>query len=285
MRSPPLSTPRSTGAAEPVSTIDAIVAAIRAHPRFDPACFDPAALAAALGDDMVRKMLDMIATEREAARFGRFGRLFPDDGALARHHYPRHLDFFRAGARYRERCFLAANRVGKTVGAAYETSCHLTGLYPGWWEGRRFAAPIRAWVAGATNETTRDIIQAELLGQIAYEGSRRTLDGSGIVPHAMLGEPSWKSGTQNLVDAIPVRHASGGWSQLALKSYEQGRKAFEGTSRELIWLDEEAGVDVYGECLIRTATTKGLLILTFTPLKGLSETVLQFLPTMRPGEM
>ena len=35
-------------------------------------------------------------------------------------------------------------------------------------------------------------------------------------------------------------------------------------------------MDVYGECLIRLMTTQGVLLLTFTPLEGISETVLQF---------
>jgi hypothetical protein len=53
-----------------------------------------------------------------------------DDGSVihARHKYAKHLEFFEAGAKYRERCFMAANRVGKTLGAGgYETAAHLTG--------------------------------------------------------------------------------------------------------------------------------------------------------------
>jgi phage terminase large subunit-like protein len=37
-------------------------------------------------------------------------------------------------------------------------------------------------------------------------------------------------------------------------------------------------MDVYNEQAIRTATTKGIIMLTFTPLCGLSEVVQQFLP-------
>jgi phage terminase large subunit-like protein len=267
-----------------MATIDDIVAALRAQPGFDPARFDPAVMVEHLSDEAVGAMLAGIIADEERARFNRFRDLFPDEGPLRRELYQRHMEFFEVGRTFRERCFLAANRVGKTVGAGYETTCHLTGLYPPWWPGRRFRKPIRAWVAGATNETTRDIIQTELLGDVGYADGRKTVDGSGIIPRETIGDPIWKSGVQNLVDTIPIWHVSGGWSQLGLKSYEQGRKAFEGTAKELIWLDEEVDISVYGECLIRTATTKGILILTFTPLKGLSETVLQFLPAeMRPG--
>jgi phage terminase large subunit-like protein len=80
----------------------------------------------------------------------------------------------------------------------------------------------------------------------------------------------------DLTDTVKVRHVTGGWSTLGLKSYEQGRGSFEGTSQHLIWFDEEVPVDVYGEGLIRTMTTQGMLIVTFTPLEGMSEMVLQF---------
>ncbi len=82
----------------------------------------------------------------------------------------------------------------------------------------------------------------------------------------------------DLVDTVPVRHASGGWSTLGMKSYQQGHGSFEGTEQHVIWLDEEPPMDVYGECLIRTATTNGIIMLTFTPLSGMSAVVLQFMP-------
>ncbi len=41
----------------------------------------------------------------------------------------------------------------------------------------------------------------------------------------------------------------------------------------------EPPLDVYGECVIRTATTNGIVMLTFTPLEGMSEVVMSFLPT------
>jgi phage terminase large subunit-like protein len=50
----------------------------------------------------------------------------------------------------------------------------------------------------------------------------------------------------------------------------------------VIWLDEEPPSDVYDECLLRLMTTEGMMIGTFTPLSGLSEVVLRFLPDMAP---
>lgn len=243
------------------------------------------ALIGALDIDAVDALLDPILAEEEYQRFNRFALLFPDTGPLRRALYPKHMEFFAAGARWRERCFMAANRVGKTVAGGYEVTAHLTGLYPEWWPGRRFRRAVRAWAAGDTNETTRDIIQLELLGNvISGEGGRKTFDGSGLIPRACIGQPKWKAGVQDLADTVPILHACGRWSSLAFKSFDQGRRSFQGTAKEVIWLDEECPVDVYSECLIRTTTTRGLILSTFTPLSGLTDHVLQFLPKeMRPG--
>src|SRR5215472_8762155 len=67
--------------------------------------------------------------------------------------YKKQKEFHDAGKTARERLFMAANRVGKTMCGAAEMAMHLTGLYPEWWDGRRFDKPIRAWAAGVTGET------------------------------------------------------------------------------------------------------------------------------------
>src|ERR1700694_3079886 len=80
--------------------------------------------------------------------------LYPEEGALRRDLYPRHMAFFGLGARYDTRAFIAANRVGKTLGCGgYELVLHLTGEYPTWWSGRRFNHPTDWWVAGESKET------------------------------------------------------------------------------------------------------------------------------------
>lgn len=166
-----------------------------------------------------------------------------------------------------------------TEGAGgYETTLHLTGLYPDWWEGCHFDGPVRFWAAGKTNETTRDIVQAKLFGDVTREGSRKSVSGTGLVPGDRIGEITWKQGVQDLIDTVQVKHASGRWSMLGIKSYQQGRGAFEGTEQHGIWLDEEPPFDIYGECLIRTATTDGIVYITFTPLDGMTETAMAFVP-------
>lgn len=261
-----------------VALSDLIVAAAVAR-GVDLTAINPAVFVDALDDEMVEMMFAMSEAEQEAIRFGRFAALFPDEGPLRRELYTKHLEFFRAGATHDERLFMAGNRVGKTIAGGYEASCHLTGLYPHWWEGKRFHRPTRGWVAGDTNETTRDILQLELLGEVGYRENRKIMDGSGLIPRECIGPLTWKSGVSNLVDTIRIKHSSGGWSQLGLKSYEQGRKVFQGTAKHFIWLDEEVPIEVYGECQMRLMTTRGLLMTTFTPLKGLTDMVESFLPS------
>lgn len=229
---------------------------------------------------MIQIIRHLRAKEQAIKRRMIYG-LFPDAGQLRRELYPKHIEFFAAGAEYRERCFMAANRVGKTIAGAYEAALHLTGLYNDiapWWDGRRFPSAVRGWAAGKTNETTRDIVQAKLFGEVAWRGGRKTVTGTGLIPGDAIGDITWKQGVSDLIDTAKIKHVSGEWSLLGLKSYQQGRGSFEGTEQHFIWLDEEPPMDIYGECLIRTATTQGLILMTFTPLDGMTETVMQYLP-------
>jgi len=197
---------------------------------------------------------------------------YPDTGPLCREHYPKQLAYFKAGKKHRERLFLAANRVGKTEGVgAFEVTLHLTGKYPDWWEGRRFDHPVKAWAAGDTSKTVRDIGQEKMLGLAGNHGT-------GMIPGDLLVYTRPKSGIPDAVEIAYVKHVSGENSVLVFKSYDQRREAFQGTEQDVIWLDEEPPLSIYAECLTRTMTTNGLLILTFTPLQGITELVKSFLP-------
>lgn len=224
--------------------------------------------------------LELLALCEERDRRNRYNRvvdLFPDKGEFRRERYTKHCEFFTAGAYHSERLFMAGNRVGKTEAGGYELYCHLTGLYPHWWDGRRFDRHVAALAAGDTNQTTRDIIQKKLLG-----GKYGTdLWGTGIIPKHLLGKPTIKPGVSDAYDSVPVKHTSGEWSILKLRSYDQGRKIFQGTEEDIIWMDEECPYDVYEEALIRTMTTDGIFILTFTPLSGLTDLVLAFLDSCK----
>ena len=202
---------------------------------------------------------------------------YPDTGPLRRELYKKHLLFFRLGATKGTRCFMAANRVGKTEGGGgYEVTLHLTGRYPSWWEGARFDAPIRCWAAGDTAKTVRDILQEKLLGPYSSMGT-------GLIPAEDIVKTTPKQGIPEAVDTVWVKHYDqdgnyDGDSRIVFKSYDQKREAFQGTEQEVIWLDEESDDSIRGECALRLMTTDGLLIETFTPLRGITKIVMQYLP-------
>lgn len=204
-------------------------------------------------------------------------KVFEDYQRCCRVLYPKHIGFMAAGSEHRERLFLAGNRVGKTDVGAFEMTCHLTGYYPGWWAGRRFDRPVRAWAAGDTMLSTRDVLQVALLGPVDTLDNQ---DWSGMLPKHLVHHTTRKTGgVSKCIDQIWVRHISGKTSSLEFKSYDQGRRMFQGTEVEICWLDEECPEDVYAECLTRTMTTQGLIVATLTPLQGLTPFIQQYLQT------
>jgi phage terminase large subunit-like protein len=242
------------------------------------------------------RYLELLREQERRKHQRRYYELYPDETAYdehgnvasllgdesfklyARHLYPKHLEFYEAGATYRERGALCANRVGKTIMGSFECTAHLTGDYRPWWPGWVVKRPVRAWACGKSNETTRDIVQKALLGDVLGSGPNKRLSGTGMIPGGLIGKPRWKQGSPDLVDTVPIKHVSGGWSTLGMKSYEQGRGSFEGTAQDVIWPDEEAPMEVYMEMVTRTATTNGRVLTTFTALEGITEMVALFYP-------
>ncbi|WP_315128099.1 terminase large subunit domain-containing protein [Comamonas antarctica] len=198
--------------------------------------------------------------------------MFPDTGPLRRELYPRHVEFFELGATCSERVFMAGNRVGKTVAAGTELAYHLTGRYPWWWVGHRFDKPVRALISGDTHETTRDILQLKLLGSTTDKPERF---GTGLIPGDAITGIVARSHVKGAVERAMIQHASGGESELWMRSYVQGREIFQGFELDIFWADEECPEDVYEEGQVRLMTRAGISMLTFTPLSGLTPLVQQ----------
>lgn len=228
--------------------------------------------------DEAEEILDLDTLLAAEAQFRRYnmaeGMYCPGPFSIAA--YPKHREMFDAGAKYRHRCFMGGNGTGKTYGlGGYETYLHLTGLYPWWWEGLRFETPINARACGDTRETVRDIIQKVMLGDAAKLGPEEY--GTGMIPRHLLGKPKTVPNTNGSVDFVPVKHVSGGWSTLEFRAYEQGRKAFQGTTRHWIWEDEEPPSLIHQENVQRGRGVDGRMLLTYTPLSGFTEVVNNFL--------
>ncbi len=187
--------------------------------------------------------------------------------------YPWQKEFYAAGKENPERMLMAANRVGKTQAGAYEDACHLTGIYPDWWEGKTFDRPILLWSGSTTSETSRDIVQKALLG-----GFGEKL-GTGYVPRKrIIGTPTRRqSGIGEVYDKAKIRHKSGGISEVMFKTYDQGWKKWMGAEVDVASLDEEPeDYKIFTEALTRIFSAKGILKINFTPLSGETDLVRHF---------
>ena len=171
------------------------------------------------------------------------------------------------------RGILAANRIGKTVSTCYETAMHLTGRYPTWWQGRRFAKPITAMVAGEGWSQVALVLQKELMG--TQDIKLRDAVGTGAIPRSDIITETIRGDGANVI-GVEVQHVTGGKSYLLFANYTQEVRQMQGFKLDLAVFDEQPPDDFFSEIVTRTATTQGMVLCSFTPLKGLNGLVSKF---------
>ena len=171
------------------------------------------------------------------------------------------------------RGILAANRIGKTVSTCYETACHLTGRYPSWWTGKRFTGPITAMVAGEGWSQVALVLQKELLGTQDVKITEAI--GTGAIPRTDIVTDTMRNDGANCI-GCEIRHVGGGKSYLLFANYTQEVRQLQGFKLNLAVFDEQPPDDFFSEVVTRTATTQGMILCSFTPLKGLNGLVSKF---------
>lgn len=185
--------------------------------------------------------------------------------------FPHQIAFFNT--RSDRRGILAANRIGKTVSTCYETAMHLTGQYPDWWQGKRYDRPITVMVAGEGWSQVALVLQAELLGTPDIKLKEQI--GTGAIPRAAIVTETIRSDGPNCI-GIEIRHVSGAKSYLLFANYTQEVRQLQGFKLNLAVFDEQPPDDFFSEIVTRTATTQGMVMCSFTPLKGLNGLVSKF---------
>ena len=179
---------------------------------------------------------------------------------------------------FREVLFMAGNQLGKTMAGTAEDAIHLTGRYPDWWDGHIFHTPIVMLAGSESYELTRDGLQRLLVGPPSDD----TAWGTGFIPKDAIVAITRRAGVSNAIDSVTVRHETGGMSTLLFKAYEQGRGKWQANTVHYVHFDEEPPSDVYFEGITRTNATKGLVRVTFTPLKGMSDVVARYVMEESP---
>ena len=175
---------------------------------------------------------------------------------------------------------ICANQIGKTTAGAAEAAFHATGDYPEWWEGVRYECPVIILCAGVSNDSTKRIIQHELLG-----GIKGTDDwGTGMIPQKNLGEPTRKAGVPDAYESVMVK-SKYGWSKIWMMAYEQGWKKFQGIRFHFGWPDEEPPEDIWSQMLRGTISQKNSRIsITMTPEEGMTKVVMGFMNELKEGQ-
>ena len=197
--------------------------------------------------------------------------------------YPWQDKLYRAGAANKQRLLMAANRVGKTYSAAFEVACHVTGMYPDWWQGERFSYAPKIWCLGVTGEQMRDVIQDALFGE--YIGGEMS---GAMVPAHLISGVTPTVGVPRLGKDVRIIHPKG-QSVVSFKSYSQGQHVLMGSTVDFAWIDEEPqDRTIYPQLLARTATGNqgrgGHVLLTFTPENGMTDLVTQFMEDIKSGQ-
>ena len=164
---------------------------------------------------------------------------------------------------------ISANRVGKSeIGCAILT-CHLTGIYPSWWEGKRYTKPVKAIAACLNSDLNKTVLQNKLFGTSNWR--LKSEIGTGMIPKEYINTKSCVTGGRgDDISRISIKHKNGGYSELYFRAYSQGREAAQGVEADVILVDEQPKDDFWEECLTRLATTEGHVICSFTPLEGMT---------------
>lgn len=208
--------------------------------------------------------------------------VFPETGPYRRELYNASMNIMAAGKDHRFRCFAGGNRTGKSFWLATEIAYHVTGEYPEWWDGRILKKPRAAWIICESGKLWRDSLQKLLFGESGEE------IGTGLLPLAEknngVGITNYSAleGTSGGIGSCIIKHKKGHTVQIVIKTNEMEREQFQAAKVDVIGFDEEPKPFIYTECLMRLMGTgekePGIAMLAFTPLKGLSEVVLKFLP-------
>ena len=230
------------------------------------------------GEEEYSALLEQIAEAQSVLK---------ENQAYLFHPYPYQETLYKAAKDHNFRFACLGNQCGKTFSAGMEMSFHLTGLYPtmethGWdWEGIVFTKPILAWAIGIKIESTRKILQKELLG--TERGKDYNGYGVGSIPKSCIDIQSVHRDGDRVISISIAHHnkygEKDGYSTLEFRATAQGQHTLMGARVDYIWCDEEDPFnadEIFAQCVIRTTNTDGHILITATPENGYSTLIQQF---------
>lgn len=163
--------------------------------------------------------------------------------------------------------------IGKSYGTSAEFAYHITGRYPDWWNGARIdKGGLSFWCVGITLDSTRKVLQKELIG--TNDCRVRSEVGSGFIPRECIDfDNGWIPDGARITEC-QIKHTSGVNNTLMFYSAENVMSLM-GQSVAVIFLDEEPlkSIELYTQCKTRLANAlgknkDGMFIFTATPEIG-----------------
>lgn len=196
------------------------------------------------------------------------------------------MKFMAATKDYRELAFIAPNRSGKSEAGAFLIAALAMKDYPHWWQGKRFPdhEALKFMAIGKTNLAVRDVAQKKLVGTLFEMGS-------GMLPMADENDPTsvgiikyskkGGSGVSGAIQDLYVRDKFGCVNHIQFMSMDIEEDVVMGQELHGVWFDEEClKPRLYNEIMMRTMTTGGFVFNTFTPLDGLTHSIMRFMPQL-----
>lgn len=171
-------------------------------------------------------------------------------------------EFFAATKTHREIAYLGGNKAGKTcTGAKFVSQCALGQQAAKYNQGIIFDRPIDVWIGSVDYKVQRDTNQPEILKWI---------------PKQEIKKIFWMQ--NGIIDRIELHNES----TIGFKTYDQGRKAWQGPKKDVIWHDEEAPGDIIEESRARLIRPNAKFIFTMTPLLGFTRVYQDFVEDIKP---
>lgn len=158
------------------------------------------------------------------------------------------VEFFRLCKDKREVAYFSGNKSGKTYcGAKFVAQAALGPNAAEYGMEVLYDEPIDVWVGSVDYKIQRESAQREI---------------EHLVPRDQI-KKCWT--LQNgIYDRIELHNGS----TIGFKTYEQGRRAWQGPKRHIVWFDEEPPEEIIKEGMARLIGKNAKLIFTMTPLMG-----------------
>lgn len=228
------------------------------------------------------KFLELVQAKHSKDTYDKFHTYFFQDHKIneagcdiSRAQYKKHVHFMTKGSEYRERAFIAPNRVGKSYTGGFEVTAHVLKDYPEWWEGKVFPKhdPISILIVGKTNNSLVATTQKLLVGT--------TYDiGSGMIPKDRIVNYTKKPNCPGGIQDLYVKDNYGCTNHIQFMSSDVEDDVIMGREIHVIWFDEEClNSALYDEAIMRTMTVHGIVFTTFTPMDGLTPAIMRFMPS------